>query len=378
MRVGMLSADWGDYATSSPGGCTWIRFFGPAEKMVEKGWEVFIGEFGWDDKEGFTVVPTQSRMMSHDRGLIKNDPQAVGGLDVVIFKLWMWHEANEYIEKAKKLGQTVIIDIDDWFHGLPTTNIAFHTTHPDKDAKWNRNHMLGTYRNVTGLITSTKFLYDYYSKSNPNCELVRNSLNPKYFVKRYDAARNHPTVGWVGIMIWRSGDIETLKGWLGPTLDKYDLRFHHAGIDPNKPHEFAEIAGVNPDRLSGTTGASPQQYGNILLPMDIALVPLNTLPFNEAKSNLKGLEYAFSGIPFVAADTYEYRLLSEQGAGNVASRPKDWMKAIQKLIDPDERKRQADRGYNTVMEHYNLETRVDTWMTAIEKIHSTNPKRRNG
>jgi spore maturation protein CgeB len=54
------------------------------------------------------------------------------------------------------------------------------------------------------------------------------------------------------------------------------------------------------------------------------------------------------------------------------------MKAIQKLIDPDERKRQADRGYNTVMEHYNLETRVDTWMTAIEKIHSTNPKRRNG
>ena len=378
MRVGMLSADWGDFSNSSPGGCTWIRFFGPAEKMVEKGWEVFVGEFGWDDKEGFTVVPTASRMMAPDRGVIKNDPQAVGGLDVVIFKLWMAHDANEYIEKAKKLGQTVIIDIDDWFHGLPTTNIAFQTTHPERDAKWNRNHMLGTYRNVTGLITSTKFLYDYYSKSNKNCELVRNSLNPKHFVKRYDAARNHPTIGWVGIMIWRSGDIETLKGWLGPILDKYDLSFHHAGIDPNKPEEFAEIAGINPERLYGTTGSSPQHYGNLLLPMDIALVPLNTLPFNEAKSNLKGLEYAFSGIPFVAADTYEYRLLSQQGAGNVASRPKDWMKAIQKLIDPDERKRQADQGYNTVMEHYNIETRVHTWMDAIEKIHSTNPKRRNG
>jgi glycosyltransferase involved in cell wall biosynthesis len=378
MRVGMLSADWGDYQTSSPGGCTWIRFFMPAEKMMEQGIEVFIGEFGWDDKEGFVVAPTSARLFSNHRGPIKNNPNSIKGLDVVIFKLWMWHEANEYIEKAKKLGQTVIIDIDDWFHGLPTTNIAFQTTHPDKDAKWNRNHMLGTYRNVTGLITSTKFLYDYYSKSNSNCELVRNSLNPKYFVKRYDAARNNPTIGWVGIMIWRSGDIETLKGWLGPVLDKYDLRFHHAGVDPNKPTEFAEIAGINPDRLSGTTGCSPHYYGNILLPMDIAIVPLNTLPFNEAKSSLKGMEYAFSGIPFIAADTYEYRLLSEQGAGNVASRPKDWMKVVQKLIDPDERKRQADRGYNTVMEHYNIDTKVHDWIKAIEKIHATNPKRRNG
>jgi glycosyltransferase involved in cell wall biosynthesis len=378
MKIGMLSADWGDYQTSSPGGCTWIRFFGPAAEMQKLGIEVFIGEFGWVDGEGFVVVPTYDRILQREgyRGPIKNPTNYIGNLDVVIFKLWMWHQANDYIKRAQDLGQTIIIDIDDWFHGLPTTNIAFQTTHPDRDALWNRNHMLGTYRNVNGLITSTKFLNDFYSKFNDNCYQVYNSIKPSMFVKRYDAARNKPVVGWVGIMVWRSGDIEELRGWLGPFLEKYDLKFHHAGINPEKPHEFAEIANINPERLQGTNGCSPQYYGNILLPMDIAIVPLNSLPFNEAKSNLKGLEYAMSGIPFVAYASEDYKKLAADGAGSVAKKPRDWIKNMEKLIDPDERKRQADRGYEVVSTKYNVENVVHLWIETIEKIVKANPKAR--
>jgi len=156
MRIGMLSADWGDYQVSSPGGCTWIRFFGPGAELNANGYETVIGEMGWVEGEGFVAVPTVDRLFAPNRGPIQNPKKYDGGLDVVILKLWMWHEGNEYIAKAQALGQTVIIDIDDWFHGLPTTNIAFQTTHPDRDATWNRNHMLGTYRNVNGLICSTE------------------------------------------------------------------------------------------------------------------------------------------------------------------------------------------------------------------------------
>lgn len=351
--------------------------FGPAFELNNIGVETVIGEVGWVDGEGFVAVPTQLRLLSKNRGPIRNPQQYEGGLDVIIMKLWMWHEANEYIEKAQKLGQTIIIDIDDWFHGLPTTNIAFQTTHPERDPLWNRNHMLGTYRNVNGLITSTEFLYDYYSKFNNETYLVRNSLKPSNFVKRWDAAGDKPTVGWVGIMIWRSGDIEELRGWLGDFLEKYDLRFHHAGINLEDPKEFAKIANIDPDRLTGTTGCSPQYYGNILLPMDIAIVPLNKLPFNEAKSSLKGMEYAFSGIPFVAYGSEEYRLLESEGAGNTARKPREWIKHMERLIDQDERRKQADRGYETVMEKYNIEKRVYEWLDTIEKIHNSNPRRRS-
>lgn len=379
MRIGMLSADWGDYATSSPGGCTWIRFFGPGQALINMGHEVHIGECGWKDDEGFVVVPTYRRLTHPDRGLIKVKEGDLyeGNIDVVIFKLWMWEHASEYIKKARELGQTVIIDIDDWFDGLPTTNIAFWTTHPDKDKSWNRNHMLGTYNHVNGLITSTQFLYNNYSKKNKNTYLVRNSLDPKFFVKRYDSAGEKPTIGWVGIMIWRSGDIETLQGWLGQFLEKHDLKFHHAGLLLDNPKEFAEIAKIDPERLQGTSGCSPQYYGNILLPFDIGIVPLNTMPFNEAKSNLKGLEYAMTGIPFVASSTNEYRLLAEQGAGNVATKPMEWIKNLEKLIDPDVRREQAERGYNLVMDKYNINNVVHEWHNVIEEIHLSNDKRRS-
>jgi spore maturation protein CgeB len=110
--------------------------------------------------------------------------------------------------------------------------------------------------------------------------------------------------------------------------------------------------------------------------MDIGIVPLNTLPFNEAKSSLKGMEYAFTGMPFVAADTQEYRKLRDDGAGNVAKRPAQWIKHMERLIDPAERKKEADRGYETVMRDYNIYHRVDEWMETIERIRLANPKRK--
>jgi len=377
MKIGLLSSDWGDYEKASPGGCTWIRFFGPGSELNRIGVETVIGEVGWRDEEGFVAVPVRARLIVNNRAPIVNPKEYSGNLDVVILKLWMWHEANEYIAKARALGQTVIIDIDDWFHGLPTTNIAFQTTHPDRDATWNRNHMLNSYGEVTGLITSTEFLQDYYSKKNKNCYQVYNSLRPSNFVKRIDSAGRKPTIGWVGIMIWRSGDIEELRGWLGDFIERNDLMFHHAGILPDNPKEFADIAGINPDRLTGTTGCSPEYYGNILLPMDIGIVPLNSLPFNEAKSNLKGLEYAMSGIPFVAYGSKEYQKLETEGAGNTAKRPRDWLKHLERLLDPDFRKAQAERGYELVVDKYNVENVVYNWLEAIEKIHATNPRRRN-
>jgi hypothetical protein len=112
--------------------------------------------------------------------------------------------------------------------------------------------------------------------------------------------------------------------------------------------------------------------------MDIGIVPLNKLPFNEAKSSLKGMEYAMSGIPFVAYGSNEYKKLEAEGAGNTAVKPRQWIKHMEKLIDPAERRRQADRGYELVIDKYNIENVVYKWIDAIERIHQANPRRKDG
>jgi hypothetical protein len=370
MRIGFLSSDWADYITSAPGGCCWIRAVSIAEALNKiDGYEAFCGEYGWSEEEGFVIVPTIERVKFGSHAPIENFDHYVGNLDVVILKLWMWHEYEYYIKRAQELGQVVIIDIDDNFSNLPQYNIAFHTTDPKKNEKWNRDHMLKSYKFVDGLIASTEFLHDYYKKDNPEMYLVKNAVDPNRFLKRMDFAGNKPKIGWVGIMLWRKDDIEMLQGWLGQFLEKHDLKFHHSGMLMDKPKDLAHIAKFDPERLEEITGTNVWNYSNILLPIDIGIVPLTANSFNEAKSSLKGVEYAMSGIPFVSGNTHEYRVMAEEGIGRIAKKPYDWMKHLEALIDPETRRNEAEKNYNLALEKYNLSHRVYEWIEVINKIY---------
>ena len=369
MRVGFISADWSDYGNCSPGGCTWIRMLSVSKYLRTIGHESDCGEIGWKDGEGFVVASTHYRLTKLDRSPILNPEICFDKLDVVVIKLFMWHKAKEMIEEARSLGQVVIVDIDDWFMGLPQTNIAFHSTHPNKDSEWNRENMHKSYSAADALIHSTEFLAENYGKLNKNNYIVRNSVDPSLFIKRFDNAGWKPTIGWVGIMLWRQHDVEKLQGILGPFLDKHDLKFYHAGMLMDKPKQFAELAKIDPERLIESTGTTVWNYGNILMPMDVGLVPLDPIPFNEAKSSLKGIEYAMTGIPFVASNTHEYRLLASEGAGKIANKPSEWIKHMEYYLDPANRKADAQKGYELVMDKYNLSIKIHEWSDTIMDIY---------
>jgi len=369
MRIGFVSSDWADFSNGSPGGCTWIRCASVSAYLNTIGHESACGEIGWKDGEGFVVAPTAARLFQNNREPIRNPENCFDKLDVVIIKLFMWHKAKELIEEARSLGQVVIIDVDDWFMGLPVTNIAFESTHPNKDSLWNRDHMHTSYSAADALIHSTEFLAENYGKLNKNNYVVKNSIDPNLFLKRYDNAGWKPTIGWVGIMLWRQHDVEKLQGVLGPFLDEHDLMFYHAGMLMDKPKQFAHLTKMDPERLIEVTGTNVWNYGNILLPMDIGLVPLDMIPFNEAKSSLKGVEYAMSGIPFIANATKEYKILAEEGAGRVVNKPRDWIKHMEYYLDPANRKADAQKGFDVVMEKYNLQKKVHDWSDTIIEIY---------
>jgi glycosyltransferase involved in cell wall biosynthesis len=99
--------------------------------------------------------------------------------------------------------------------------------------------------------------------------------------------------------------------------------------------------------------------------MQVGLVPLNRIPFSEAKSNLKGLEYAAAGIPFIATPTEEYRILAEAGVGRLASTPDEWRDHARELLDVDVRREEADRQRRIVQEQFDISTKGSEWDTAI-------------
>lgn len=99
------------------------------------------------------------------------------------------------------------------------------------------------------------------------------------------------------------------------------------------------------------------------LELDVAIAPLEINAFNEAKSNLKLLEYGVLGYPVVCSDIVPY-----QGGfpvTRVRNRPQDWIKAIRELVfDPARAAAEGDRLQAHVLEHWMLEDHLDEWTAA--------------
>jgi hypothetical protein len=136
----------------------------------------------------------------------------------------------------------------------------------------------------------------------------------------------------------------------------------------DKPKWAADALNIDHNSMTGFTGARPQYYGNVFMPIDIGIVPLHPSPFNEAKSNLKGLEYSLSGIPFIASSTQEYRDLNDKGVGRVAKTSKEWLKNLKQLLDPEVREKERQENYRIVIENYNIFKIKYKWSEAIELI----------
>ena len=105
------------------------------------------------------------------------------------------------------------------------------------------------------------------------------------------------------------------------------------------------------------------QYPQALASMglDLAIAPIASNAFNEAKSNLKLLEYGILGYPVVCSDIGPYR----QGlpVKRVANTPQAWIAAIRERIhDPDAARQEGMALQAQVRQHWMLDDHLDEWL----------------
>lgn len=356
MRIGFVSEDWVTAGNRLiPGGCTYYRCMLP---MNAAGPYARVGKLAFTAAGGF--------------GVRVNGEQAVFGFDQVVFKMVMHKWIPRQMEIAQALGQRIIVDIDDHFDGLHDDNRAKALTDPERNRATNREHLRRIVELADTVTVSTPFLADYYADKARDVRLVRNGINPNQFTVR--PVRNEkPVIGWAGAMGWRSSDIDTLRSWLPAFLEEHDLLFLHAGDDPEQPR-FADRAGIPLERML-LSSMRPLPSYHEMLQFDIGLVPLNDIPFNHAKSAIKGLEYAAAGIPFVAQALPEYERIHDMGVGRVATTPEDWVRELTALLDYKTRKREARWNRELVMRDHTIRNTAHDWVSAFEDWDKTLPIR---
>jgi len=322
VKIGVASADYlrpekSPTGKEQWGGAGWARIGQYIPYLREAGHEVTVGTM-WKSVDHIEV----------EDGYTKERVSP----DLILIQRIMHDGVDGATRLAQKAGQVVVHDIDDWYWALDPRNNAWKATHP----KYNKEENTVFYaRNVAScdfVISSTPYIADKVrEKFGVPTTVLKNTVDTAKFptVDQPDT----PTIGWVGSTAHRSGDLEILSGIFPQFLRNDSLKLLHAGHYDGAP-KFADALKVD-EALVETTPLRPSYEYHEMLTMNVGLVPLNDIPFNHAKSDIKGLEYASAGIPFIASPLSAYKELHEDwGTGfMLAKRPRDWVKAITKMLD---------------------------------------------
>lgn len=324
------------------------------DQLKKFGWMTGLGFPGFNQEKGF--------------GLIVNDGKIIHGWDIIVFKLLMQREVLEYMPRAKELGQKIVVDVDDWFDGLSPTNKAYEATDPKKNPNNNREIYSEIIMRADAVITSTPFLYDYYSAKRDNVYMVRNGIDIERWTPRKTNSNHRLKLGWVGATPWRSGDLERLSSFMGPYVQSRRMMFHHSGHTGNGAPTAASQLGI-PNNLSRTMPLVPiLTYPKLFEPIDIGIVPLSDVKFNHAKSFIKGLEYAAAGVPFVSSYSPEYEYLAKEGdIGRVAYNDDDWIYHLDELRDKQLRIDEINHNREH-LKNFSMDVRGPEWDSVLRQI----------
>lgn len=361
-KIAFATVDWGEIGDGDfrLGGAGWARMGLPAKCLRE------LGDL---DVQCYRRWQFNTQTLQFE--MVDDQDQIHRGFDIVVFQRWMGENAPKLFQAAKHSGQVIVNDLDDWYWGLAQTNQAFWTSHPKTNPHENRNHYWDAL-GVSDLITvSTPYLAERIKKLGVRTLVLPNMVDLSLFKRReVRNTREGLTVGWVGGVAWRSGDLEQLKGTLDHWLVQNGASFYHGGAWPIGP-QANDLIGVPKERYYDSPMVAIEEYPNLLEPIDIGIAPLNDVPFNRAKSDIKLKEYSAAGVPFIASAMPDYVAYGKQWT---ARRAYDWLRHLNRLADPAARRQQEAEQWQRVQRE-DIHARWADWVQILDLAVELRTKR---
>jgi hypothetical protein len=352
--VAFLTHDWSlGINPIEPSGCAWYRCKLPSDELKKHGWTSTVGFPGFSETNGF--------------GLMLSNGDAIHGWDIIVFKLLMHREVLEGIPKAKALGQKIVVDIDDAHDELDKANKAYYLTSKEFHPDYNREIYAQIIMAADAVITSTPYLFNYYASKRNNVYMVLNGIDLPRWKRNKFKKNKHLNIGWVGATNYRSRDLQELSGFIGQYIKERKLGFTHSGHQEDAIAANLQL-GISHEYVAQLKPLVPiSKYPSLFKDIDIGIAPLRDIPFNHAKSYIKGLEYAAAGIPFVATNIAEYATLAASGVGRVAITADEWIYHLDELLNTSKRKDEIEVNYEN-LQNFTMEKRGHDWDATLRHM----------
>lgn len=265
--------------------------------------------------------------------------QLLGPASVTALHQWRTFLKNTFL----------VYQLDDLFTDMPGMSSLRGGVPADA-----RSYLSRALRDCDRLVVSTDYLAEAYRDYIGDIRVVPNRLERDVWLplKSRRQTTPKPRVGWAGGTA-HAGDLRLIIDVVAATAKEIDWVFMGMCPDEVRPwiKEFHPFASYDeyPARLAA-------------LNLDLAVAPLEQIPFNRGKSNLRLLEYGALAIPVVCTDIDPYR---NSPACRVANQPRAWLDALRERIhDPDAAAREGEAMRQWVVDHYILEDHLDAWMRA--------------
>lgn len=289
----------------------------------------------------------------------------VGNADTVILNRPLDPGLAEQVRLWVAEGRRVVVDIDDDFDAV----VPEHQIH----GRYTTEHLHAACRAATVVTCSTPALAERYGYGHGvvlrNCipegylSITRRTRTPERWgeLSPYDQG---VWVGWYGSLGSHPRDPAAAGRGVGAAFEAtfdYGPAFVFAG-----PEKDVKRLRDTFDLRYDVRALGFFSMGGLIQAIsefDIGIVPLELNPFNEAKSWLKGLEFAAVGVPVIASPTPEYVRGAREGAWVCAAGPADWHAWLTDLIrDPLLRSQHAARGREWAAT-WTYERHSDDWRT---------------
>jgi len=330
-------------------GCGNYRVHGPLKALSDASMaEVFIGPQQSAYKSRPSVPTTTD--------IIRMNP------DSIFIQASLSDNLIGWVEQYKRHTDIPLItDIDDLKTDLPDKNCSkrFMT----KDIRSRLRKFLSFFDRLT---VSTVPLAEAYRSLIDDIVVVPNRIDSTLWGGLNSKRRTSKKarVGWVGAQ-QHHGDLEIIIDVVKQTAHEIDWIFMGMCLEELKPyikeeHSFVCFADY-PEKMAS-------------LNLDLAVAPLEMHAFNEAKSNLRLLEYGALAWPVICTDIYPYQNAPVKCVSNTTA---DWLGAIREHIyNLDTAAREGDQLRAWVQQHWVLQDHLNDWADTLLPAKSVNSVRK--
>ena len=312
-------------------GCGEYRVIAPMRALNDAG-----RIMGWDT--GNYLTPPELFRMEPDAILLQRqvDPHQI-------------ELVERYIRHSKAFR---VYEIDDLITNIPIRSIRKKHFVEQKDLHKRFRKGIAM---CDRLIVSTDYLAEQYQSYTDDIVVVQNYVERARWgeLQPERRQREKARVGWAG-SVTHDGDLAVIFDVVKATAKEVDWVFFGMCPDEIRPFVAESHPGVGLE-------AYPAKLAS--LDLDLAVAPLEDVPFNHGKSHLRLLEYGVLGYPVICTDLTPYR--GVYPVTRVTNRFKDWVEAIRSQVaDRGQLARRGDVLRDYINAHWILEDHLDEWEKA--------------